>query len=267
MVSVVSVWLLLCTGSGLAAPIGSTEEVTAEISQAKQEFIQTLDSVLDGYLADISPAPIGYTAEVREAREEFFRVFNKAVDGMIEAVFESDEEIVREKKEQFLKTFALAVDDLFSSVEGFYTKEQLKARENFHQAYLDAEAGKVGAQYLPYTPEVAAARERFFRFFQFVVDGMLDKLSPQPGHNKIPAEIADFYIKDESEVAEAKASFDELYRNALAGDLPSAIALVALEEAVKNNDDIEGAAEELDETLSDIIQLVGDYEDDSGGEK
>ena len=62
-------------------------------------------------------------------------------------------------------------------------------------------------------------------------------------------------------------SFDELYRNALAGDLPSAIALVALEEAVNNNDDIEGAAEELDETLSDIIQLVGDYEDDSGGEK
>ena len=258
MVSVVSVWWLLCLVPGRTAPTGPTDEVAA----AKQEFIQTFDSVLDGYLADISPTTIGYTAEVREAREEFFRVFNKAVDGMIVAVFDSDEDVVRQKKEQFLKTFAVAVDDLFSSVEGFYTKEQVAARESFHQAYLDAEAGKVGAQYLPYSPPVAAARERFFQFFQFVVDGMLDQLSPQPGHNRIPEQIADFYIKDDPDVAEAKLSFDELYRDALAGDLPSAIALVALEEAVTNNDDIEGAAEELDETLSDIIQLVGDYEED-----
>ena len=262
----VSVWLLvaqtlLWSLPGQTAPTGSTE-----IRKAKQEFIQTLDYVLDGYLADISPTPIGYTAEVREAREEFFRVFNQAVDGMIVAVFDSDEEVVREKKEQFLETFALAVDDLFSSVEGFYTKEQLEARESFHRAYLDAEAGKVGAQYLPYSPEVAAARERFFKFFQFVVDGMLEKLSPQPGHHNIPEEIADFYIKDDPEVAEARASFAELYRDALAGDLPSALALVALEEAVNNNDDLEGAAEELDETLSDIIQLVGDYQDGSFNE-
>ena len=270
-VSVVSVWCLLWSGlvPGQAAPTGPTDQATAEIREAKQEFIQTFDSVLDGYLADISPTTntIGYTAEVRKAREEFFRVFNKAVDGMIVAVFDSDEEVVREKKEQFLKTFAVAVDDLFSSVEGSYTQAQLAARESFHQAYLDAEAGKVGAQYLPYSPAVAAARERFLNFFQFVVDGMLDKLSPRPGHNKIPEKIADFYITDDPDVAEAKASFDELYRDALAGDLPSAIALVALEEAVNNNDDVEGAVEELDETLSDIIELVGDYEDGSDSEE
>merc|ERR1711953_438586 len=98
---------------------------------------------------------------------------------------------------------------------------------------------------------------------------MLDKLSPQPGNNKIPDQISDFYIKDDPDVggfktcdvAEAKASFDQLYRDALAGDLPSAIALVALEEAVSNNDDIEGAAEELDDTPEDIADLIGDYED------
>ena len=66
-------WLLLWSVPGQAAPTGSTAEVTAEISKAKQEFIQTFDSVLDGYLADISPTPIGYTAEVREAREEVYR--------------------------------------------------------------------------------------------------------------------------------------------------------------------------------------------------
>ena len=46
---------------------------------------------------------------------------------------------------------------------------------------------------------------------------MLDKLSPKPGYNQIPDEIADFYIKDDPEVVEAKQSFDDLYRKALAG--------------------------------------------------
>ena len=46
------------------------------------------------------------------------------------------------------------------------------------------------------TPEVKAAKERFHRFFQFVLDGMLDKLSPKPGYNQIPEQIADFYIKE-----------------------------------------------------------------------
>ena len=249
--------VLLLISLGSAAPTGFTDEV----KQARQEFMETFDRVLDGYQSEISPEPIGYTPEVQQAREEFFRVFNQALDGMIVAVTEFDEDSVREKKEAFLKTFAVAVDDLFESVEGFYTSEQLEARERFHEAYLDAEAGKIGAQYIPYSPAVQAARDRFFKFFQLVVDGMLDKLSPKPGHNIIPEEIADFYIKDDIEVAEAKRDFDKLYRDALAGDLPSAIALVALEEAVTNNDDIESAAEDLDDTLEDIADLIGDYED------
>ena len=250
--------ILLLLGLGSAAPTGYADDV----KEAREEFMETFDRVLNGYLEELTPEPVGFTSEVKEAREEFFRVFNKALDGMIVAVFESDEDTVREKKEAFLETFAVAVDDLFESVEGFYTKEQLEARERFHQAYLDAEAGKIGAQYIPYTSEVQSARDRFFQFFQFVVDGMLSKLSPSPGNDKLPDEIADFYIKDDPEVAEAKEAFDKLYKDALAGDLPSAIALVALEEAVNNNEDIESAAEELDETLEDIIDLVKDYDDE-----
>ena len=215
------------------------------------------DQVLNGYLSEISPKQVQDTREVREAKQEFFRVFNKALDGMIEAVFNSDTQEVREKKEAFVRTFDAAVDDLFETVEGFYTPEQVEARNNFRQAYQDASEGKVGAQYIEYTPEVKAARERFFEFFQFALDGMLYKLAPKPGYSHIPEQIADFYIKDDAEVAEAKESFDQLYRDALAGDLPSAIAYVALEDAVSNNkDDPEAAAEELEKTLNDIAEVI-----------
>ena len=148
-----------------------------------------------------------------------------------------------------------------------YTGEQVEARKNFRQAYQDASEGKVGAQYIEYTPEVKAAKERFFKFFQFVLDGMLDKLSPVPGQSELPEQIADFYIKEDQEVAEARKSFDKLYRDALAGDLPSAIAYVAVESAINNNeDDIDAAAEELEETINDIVELVDDTEDDASNE-
>ena len=136
-----------------------------EVVKAKQEFTLYFDKVLNGYLKEISPKPVEDTPEVREAREEFLRVFNKALDGMIVAVFTSDEEAVREKKEAFVKTFEAAVDDLFVTVEGFYTPEQVEARNNFAQAYKDASEGKIGAQYIEDTPEVKAAKERFFKFF------------------------------------------------------------------------------------------------------
>ena len=153
------------------------------------------NQVLNGYLSEIAPKPVQDTNEVREAKNEFFRVFNKALDGMIEAVFSSDTDEVREKKEAFVKTFDAAVDDLFETVEGFYTPEQVEARNKFRQAYQDASEGRVGAQYIEYTAEVKAARERFFEFFQFALDGMLYKLAPRPGYNRIPEQIADFYIK------------------------------------------------------------------------
>ena len=70
------------------------------------------------------------------------------------------------------------------------------AKVRFGAAYADAEAGKVccrypfitslnvwlvqdppllqvGSQYLDYTPEVEKARKRFFRFFDFVLNGGL----------------------------------------------------------------------------------------------
>ena len=157
--------------------------------------------------------------------------------------------------------------DLFVTVEGIYTPEQKAARRRFHQAYKDAEAGKVGAQYIEDTDEVKAAKERFFKFFQFVLDGMLYKLVPKPGYNVIPEEIADFYIKDEQDVAAEKLKFDKLFRDALNGDAASAIAVVALEEAISNNDgDLEAAAKELDETLNAIVDVVEDEYSDASKE-
>merc|ERR1712106_629941 len=134
------------------------------------------------------------------------------------------------------------------------------ARKRFHQAYKDAKSGKIGAQYLEDTAEVKAAKKRFFKFFQFVLDGMLYKLAPQPGNNVIPEEIADFYIKDAPDVAVEKLKFDQLYRDALNGDAASVIAVVALEEAISDNDGNLAAAEkQLDETL-DAIATVVEYE-------
>ena len=75
-------------------------------------------------------------------------------------------------------------------------KSKCFSRKQFSQAYQDAVDGKIGAQYIDDTPEVKAAKERFHKFFKFVLDGMLIKLSPKPGYNQIPEQIADFYIKE-----------------------------------------------------------------------
>ena len=253
----VSVCLLVVFSSlGQAAPTGpahATLDDTSEVRQAKEEFMQSFQRALDGLLSELAPLPVEDTEEVKQAKDEFFRIFNKAVDGVVETVFIGDTDDVKENKEAFFKTFNSAIDDLFVTVEGIYTPEQTEARKKFHLAYKDAKAGKVGAQYLEDTPEVKAAKERFFKYFNFVLDGMLYKLAPKPGQNVIPEEIADFYIKDEPDVAAEKEKFDELYRNALNGDTASAIAVVALEQALSNNEgDPEAAVKELDDTLEAI---------------
>ena len=83
--------------------------------------------------------------------------------------------------------------------------------------------GRVGAQYIEDTAEVRAAKERFHKFFQLVLAGLLGTLAPEPGRNVLPAEIADLYIQEDAEVAAARRSFDQLYRAALAGDLPPSL--------------------------------------------
>merc|ERR1719420_999240 len=212
-------------------------------------------------------APIGYllnTPEVRQAKEEFFRIFDKALNGMIETVFLGDSQDVKEYKEKFFKTYNSAMTDLFVTVDGIYTPEQVSARKQFHQAYKDTKSGKIGAQYLEDTQEVKEAKARFFKFFQFVLDGMLYKLVPKPSHNVIPEEIADFYIKDDPEVAAEKLKFDQLYRNALKGDAASAIAVVALENAISNNPgEMNAAVKDLDDTLNAIADAVDDEYNDN----
>merc|ERR1719233_2594419 len=128
--------------------------------------------------------------------------------------------------------------------------------------------GIIGAQYLEDTQEVKDAKARFFKFFQFVLDGMLYKLAPVPGNNVIPKEIADFYIKDDPEVAAEKLKFDQLYRDALNGDAASAIAVVALEKAISNNPgDSSAAVKDLDDTLNAIVDAVDDEYSDTNDEE
>merc|ERR1711874_158835 len=180
---------------------------TQEVARAKQEFMETFRAATNGLLGELAPGPVQDTAEVAAAKEEFFRIFEAALNGMIETRFMRDTAEVRAVKDQFFGTFDLAVSNLIETVE---------------VAYLEDPA------------EVKEAKARFFKFFQFAVDGLLYKLNPVPGNNVLPAEIADFYIRDGADVAIAKTEFDQLYRDALGGDLASAIAVTVLEENDRN---------------------------------
>merc|ERR1711951_97061 len=140
------------------------------------------------------------------------------------------------------------------------TAEVQEAKARFGDAFADAEAGIVGRQYIEDTAEVKEAKARFFKFFQFAVDGLLYKLNPIPGNNVLPAEIADFYIRDDADVASAKTEFDQLYKDALGGDLASAIAVSVLEE---NDRNYGGAVEELEVTLK-LLEEVAEEEESKG---
>ena len=221
---------------------------TQDVQEAKAEFMLAFQRAVDGLLYELAPSPVKAeyledTEEVKEAKTQFFRTFSNALNGIIETVYIQDTAEVKEKKEEFFKSFDSAMNNLLTTVETAYledTPEVKEAKVRFNQAYADAEEGKIGAQYLEDTPEVKVAKQRFFRFFDFVLDGMLDKLSPKPGYNVIPEEIADFYIKDDPEVAEEKRRLDKQYLDAVS---------------------------ELDETLKAIEDVIGNDEDNATGEK
>merc|ERR1711970_482000 len=259
--------LVVLVSLGQAAPVDYLVN-TPEVRQAKAEFLQALESGLSGLLSEVAPTAVQDTLEVREAKEEFFRIFDKALNGIIETVFLGDSQDVKEYKEKFFKTYNSAMTDLFVTVDGIYTPEQVTARKNFHQAYKDAQNGIIGAQYIEDTQEVKDAKARFFKFFQFVLDGMLYKLAPIPGHNVIPKEIEDFYIKDDPEVAAEKLKFDQLYRSVLHGDAASVIVGVALQNAISNNPgDSSAAVKDLDDTLNAIVDAVDDEYSDTNDEE
>merc|ERR1712212_1363509 len=192
--------------------------------------------------------------------------FEAALNGMIETRFMRDTAEVRARKDQFFGTFDSAVTNLIDTVEVAYledTAEVKEAKARFGDAFADAEAGIVGRQYIEDTAEVQAAKARFFKFFQFAVDGLLYKLNPVPGNNVLPAEIADFYIKDDAAVATAKSEFDQLYKDALGGDLASAIAVTVLEE---NDRNYGGAVEELEVTLKLLEEVAEEAEEDESSD-
>merc|ERR1712198_498168 len=191
-----------------AVPISSAQvyavQDTPDVQQAKAEFMVEFQRALDGLLYELAPAPVKEeyledTQEVKEAKAEFFKIFNDALNGIIATAYLED------------------------------TAEVKEAKARFNQAYADAEAGKIGAQYIEDTPEVRAAKAGFFAYFKFVMSGFLDNLSPKPGHNVIPQEIASFYIKDEQDVAEEKKKLDKIYLDAV-NELDE--TLIAIENAL-----------------------------------
>jgi len=239
---------------------------TQEVARAKQEFMETFRAATDGLLGQLAPGPVQDTAEVAAAKEEFFRIFESALSGVIETRFMRDTAEVRARKDQFFGTFDSAVTHLIDTVEVAFledTAEVQEAKARFGDAFADAEAGIVGRQYIEDTAEVQEAKARFFKFFQFAVDGLLYKLNPVPGNNVLPAEIADFYIRDDADVASAKTEFDQLYRDALGGDLASAIAVSVLEE---NDRNYGGAVEELEVTLKLLEEVADEEEGESKNE-
>merc|ERR1712200_395258 len=120
------------------------------------------------------------------------------------------------------------------------------------------------------------ARDEFLRFFDLVVDGMLYKLAPKP--------IPNYYIPDTQEVNLAKIQFRDIYKSAYSGDLEAALTVVALEDAISNNENNPGlAAEEFIQTatslqemirvlesegrsINDIAEVFADSGDDNNGE-
>lgn len=245
-----------------SSPSGNYISDTQEVARAKQEFMETFRAATNGLLGELAPGPVQDTAEVAAAKQEFFRIFESALSGVIETRFMRDTAEVRARKDQFFGTFDSAVTHLINTVEVAYledTAEVQEARARFGDAFADAEAGIVGRQYIEDTAEVQEAKARFFKFFQFAVDGLLYKLNPVPGHNVLPAEIADFYIRDDADVATAKTEFDQLYRDALGGDLASAIAVTVLEE---NDRNYGGAVEELEVTLKLLEEVADEAEEE-----
>jgi len=240
---------------------------TQEVARAKQEFMETFRAATNGLLGELAPGPVQDTAEVAAAKQEFFRIFESALNGMIETRFMRDTAEVQARKDQFFGTFDSAVTHLINTVEVAYledTAEVQEAKARFGDAFADAEAGIVGRQYIEDTVEVQEAKARFFKFFQFAVDGLLYKLNPVPGNNVLPAEIADFYIRDDADVATAKTEFDQLYRDALGGDLASAIAVTVLEE---NDRNYGGAVEELEVTLKLLEEVADEAEEEDKSKK
>merc|ERR1712001_126958 len=233
---------------------------TQDVSRAKQEFMETFRAATNGLLGELAPGSVQDTPEVAVAKQGFFRIFESALNGMIETRFMRDTDEVRARKDQFFGTFDSAVTHLINTVEVAFledTAEVQEAKARFGEAFADAEAGIVGRQYIEDTSEVQEAKARFFKFFQFAVDGLLYKLNPVPGNNVLPDEIADFYIRDDADVANAKTEFDQLYRDALGGDLASAIAVTVLEEHDRN---YEGAVEELEVTLELLEEAAEEAE-------
>merc|ERR1711862_933724 len=176
---------------------------------AKAEFMQEFQRALDGLLYELAPAPVKAeyledTADVKAAKTEFFRVFNDALNGIIATAYLED------------------------------TPEVKEAKARFNQAYTDAEEGRVGAQNIEDPPEVKAAKQGFFKYFDFVLGGFLDSLSPKPGHNVLPKEIASFYIADEQDVAEEKRKLDKIYLDAV-NELDE--TLKAIETAIGNEEE------------------------------
>jgi hypothetical protein len=241
---------------------GNYIDDTQEVARAKQEFMETFRAATNGLLGELAPGLVQDTAEVAAAKQEFFRIFESALSGVIETRFMRDTAEVRARKDQFFGTFDSAVTHLINTVEVAFledTAEVQEAKARFGDAFADAEAGIVGRQYIEDTSEVQEAKARFFKFFQFAVDGLLYKLNPVPGHNVLPAEIVDFYIRDDADIATAKTEFDQLYRDALGGDLASAIAVTVLEE---NDRNYGGAVEELEVTLKLLEEVANEAEEE-----
>jgi len=227
-------------------------DAVPEIESARLEFMEELDRAMTSLVTDVTGQAVEDTEEVAEAKDAFMEVFNNALNGFITEVFLEDTPDVKAAKQEFFKEFEAATNGLIKTVENFYiedTAEVRDAKAAFNQAFEDAKAGRVGAQYIPYTPEVQEARDQFFRFFELVVNGMLYKLAPQP--------VVNYYIPDTPEVNNAKKEFRDLYKSALKGDFDAALTLVALEDAISNNENNpERAAEEFLQTATTLQEMI-----------
>lgn len=244
-----------------AVPLITPIVAVPELESARLEFMEELDGAVSSVITEITGQYLEDTEEVKQVKQEFMKVFNNALNGFINSNYLDDTAEVAASKEEFFKVFEAATNGMLKTIENFYiedTPEVADAKELFYRAFEDAKAGRVGAQYIPYTPAVQKARDEFLRFFQLVVDGMLYKLAPQP--------VRPYYIPDTPAVNSAKTQFLELYKQALSGDIKAALTVVALEDAISNNvNNPAQAAKAFVQTATELQDMIRILEE--GGEE
>merc|ERR1712098_822541 len=154
---------------------------------------------------------------------------------------------------EFMEELDYAMNGLVNEVTGQVvqdTYEVQEAKEAFKEVFNNALNGFIVHAFQEDTAEVRQAKQAFFKEFEAATNGLITT-------------IENFYIHDTPDVNQAKKQFRDIYKSALRGDFEAALTLVALEDAINNNENNPGrAAEEFLQTATSLQEMIAILEAD-----